>query len=127
MLGGMWGYQVFRNRKLANKIVRLIKNFYIAKKFNSNGKSEKDKDQLFLKEHIWNNFAIQNSMTHASYFCDTFGGSNIQAFTIQRPKIYCFVTCSLCCDVTKNNNSWPLDWTCPIECRPKHHSDWEYC
>jgi hypothetical protein len=126
MLGGMWGYQNFRNRETANKIMGLIKDHEIAKIFNPTGKSEKGRDQDFLQEKVWNNFAVYNSMTHASYYCNKFGGSNIQAFTIQRPKTYCFATCSLCCDLIYNS-SWPLDWTCPIECRPKNHSDWDYC
>ena len=125
MLGGMWGFQNFRNRELANKIVDLIKNREIAKSYNPGGNSRKGRDQDFLQGHVWSH-ASSNSMTHASFHCKSFGGSNIQAFTVQRPQTYCFATCSLCCDPIYNQ-SWPLNWHCPNECRPKDHPDWKYC
>ena len=39
MLGGMWGYQNFRNRDVADKILKLIKNRDIARNFNPGGSS----------------------------------------------------------------------------------------
>jgi hypothetical protein len=123
MLGGMWGFQNHLDRELANKLMNLIKDRNIAKSYNSDGKSQKGRDQDFLQSYFLNH-AQKNSMTHASFHCNSFGGSNIQAFTVKRPNNYCFATCSLCCDA-KYNESWPYE--CPVECRPKDHQDWKYC
>ena len=101
MLGGMWGFQNFRDRNMAKKLIDLIKNRDIAKNFNPDGTSQKGRDQDFLQSYVWN-FANVNSMTHASFHCKSFGGSNIQPFTVERKKNYCFATCSLCCDPIYN-------------------------
>ena len=123
----MWGFRSIRNRKLANEIADLIKNPELAKSYNPTGKSEKNQDQVLLREYIWDDLASLHSMTHASYHCKSFSGSNIQAFTVQRPKTVCFVGCSKCCDPKKYKTTWPVEWECPLECRPKNHSDWLYC
>jgi hypothetical protein len=125
MLGGMWGYQNFRNREVADKVINLIKNRDIARNYNPGGNSRPGGDQDFLGAHIWS-IASPISLTHASFHCHSFGGAKILPFPVQRQKTECFATCSICCD-TKYNKSWPQDWICPEDCRPKDHLDWKYC
>ncbi len=123
ILGGMWGFANFRDRVTGFKILGLIKNKAIAKHYNFNGKSQKGNDQDFLAHFVWPLIKM-NSTIHASFFCQHFG--NIASpFPTQRPKYFCFVPCSYCCDEKFSHNKWAN--VCPKECRPKDHHNWIYC
>lgn len=123
MLGGMWGYANYRNRKLGRDLFGLIINRQIASQFGSAGNSQKGRDQDFLGAHIWPH-AQSNAIVHASFHCKSFG-DNALPFPTQRPEGNCYATCSFCCDFKKYNENWPFD--CPMECRPTNHQDWQFC
>ncbi|CAF0859647.1 unnamed protein product [Brachionus calyciflorus] len=117
ILGGMWSFKNIKNRTLGKEIFKLIIDENIARKYNGNGKSPKGSDQYFLKDHVYkliNNF----STIHDSFLCKTFSDS--KPFPSQRIGD-CFIGKVGACNET---NSFR---TCPIDCRPKNHPEWETC
>ena len=121
IVGGMWGYANERNRDQANTLFDLITNKEIAINYNKYGNSSKGLDQEFLSTHVWPHVP-NNSIIHDSYFCKTLRGT---PFPTQRSKIFCFASCSFCCDEKIFNVTWKD--ICPEDCRPKTHKDWIYC
>ncbi len=118
ILGGMWGFQNKYDRNLANKIFGLIINSNIAKHYNSNLKSPKEKDQNFLSDHVYK-LLLKSYVTHDSYSCNRFEKG--KAFPDKRLGD-CYVGNPFSCDPLKE-----VFHKCPKECRPPDHLDWENC
>lgn len=73
-------------------------------------------DQIFLSRYVYS-LAKLNSIAHDSYSCAKFGGT---PFPTKR-KGNCFVGDRKICN---SNRSFTI---CPMVCRPKNHTDWNYC
>jgi hypothetical protein len=114
--GGMWGFFSARNRHLSYKIFRKILHPLNIFFYNYKKDSPKGADQIFLNDFVYN-LIKSNSTVHDSFFCDVYGG---EPWPTQRLG-NCFVGNPFECDVTAAFE------TCPIQCRPKNHIDWEKC
>lgn len=119
----MWGYANHKNRELANWLFILLIDEKISNSYNRNNASMKGRDQHFLSDYFWP-IAKENATIHASYFCNKYGVLG-KPFPTQRPKHFCFIPCSYCCDEIFLKKLWTD--LCPMECRPKNHKDWIYC
>ncbi len=115
----MWGFFNSRDRILANKIFGLLINPLIAPNYNLNHSSPKGFDQYFLSSYVYLDIK-KSSIIHDSYTCQSFKDS--QPFPTKRHG-NCFVGTSL--DICDDKE--PSFVSCPIQCRPKDHSDWTYC
>ena len=73
-------------------------------------------DQIFLSAYIYP-LIYNYSLVHDSYLCKQFGGS---PFPVKREG-NCFVGSMHSCNKTA------LFYDCPLECRPKNHSNWRSC
>ncbi|CAF0746412.1 unnamed protein product [Brachionus calyciflorus] len=117
ILGGMWGFKNSEYRRLGREIFKLIIDKKIAKKYNKNGKSRKDYDQLFLENYFYNR--IYNISTiHDSFYCDHY--PNSKPFPSKRVGD-CFIGRVGFCNESNTFRN------CPISCRPKDHLDWSSC
>ena len=119
MLGGMWGFRNEMDRSLANKIYALMMSPQISSNYKHN--NEKGHDQFFLGQHVYP-YINENAVVHDSFLCKSFGGG---AFPTQRV--------GMCHIGGQNNFDCQNDLKnekfaeCPVECRPKEHSDWMHC
>jgi hypothetical protein len=112
----MWGFFNARNRLLAYKIFRRI--LYPINTFFYNHKNESPKgaDQSFLNDYVYD-LIKSNSTIHDSFYCHVYGG---EPWPTQRLG-NCFVGNPFECDANATFE------TCPVQCRPKDHIDWEKC
>ncbi|CAF0827250.1 unnamed protein product [Brachionus calyciflorus] len=117
ILGGMWGFKNIYNQKLGKEIFDLLVDKSLALKYNPSGDSPYGNDKLFLMDHVYQR--INNiSTVHDSYSCHIF--PNSKPFPTKRLGD-CFIGGYDPCNET---NSF---FSCPLECRPKDHIDWESC
>ena len=119
MLGGMWGFRPSIDRATSRLILEKIYNRSLVEKYGES------RDQTFLDEHVWP-IAKLSAISHDSFLCRHDFGHQPQPFPTQRSSANdtnCFVGCirSSCLQ-----GQLPFDH-CPIECRPKNHTDWLYC
>ena len=84
--------------------------------------SLKGRDQHFLRDHYYK-YAHANGTIHDSFHCKLFNDSI--PFPTQRSAVNCYLSCYKCCEEKYTKKLWPDK--CPIECRPKNYTDWEYC
>ena len=118
ILGGMWGFHRSRKQNLANHISSLILDPEISKQFKQqNGKGL---DQSFLSQYIYP-LIKEKSMIHDSYFCQLYDTKNSKPFPSRRIG-NCFVGGFT--EFCKHNDTY---YECPVECRPKEHTDWKTC
>ena len=116
----MGGLVCIRNkdRNLSSNILKLIIKH--AQRRTKTREAYKGQDQDLLNAHIWP-LVKDDSIHHDSYFCEKNSGST--PFPTKRDDQLRFVGCYRPC---KAVDKWkPL--ICPIACRPKNHTDWEYC
>jgi hypothetical protein len=119
-LGGMWGFRPALNRTFSSNVLKKILDRAVVVQFGGRG------DQRFLSDIIWPH--IQNYViAHDSFLCRESYGKNSQPWPTRRPPLTndtnCFVGCVRpCCNAGKH----PFG-ECPMECRPKNHTDWTFC
>ena len=118
-IGGMWGLQILKDRNLASQIAAKIFDPRIAKQYNKEI-NKKDKDQEFLRNKVYNMIKT-SSLIHDSYCCKLYRDS--EPFPTQR-KGRCFIGGSGNQFNCENNSTFT---PCPLECRPKDHTNWIYC
>jgi hypothetical protein len=118
VLGGLWGAALRRARYELFTIFEPMLIPSIAQIYR------KGRDQLFLRDYVWN-FVKNNASIFDSYSCQKLHG---RPFLSQRPTGNCYLGCVRpCCNsVIKSDFNVTLK-PCPIECRPKEHLDWIYC
>ena len=119
ILGGMWSFRPALNRVFARELLQILLNRTLISQYGHR------RDQNFLTEHVWSN--IQNDViAHDSYLCTKWYGKNSRPWPTRRPPLTdpgCYVGCIRpCCPPIK----YPLG-ECPMECRPKNHTDWNMC
>ena len=112
----MWGFKNYANKKLARQIYEKILDRNIAAYYK---KMPKGSDQVFLEDHIYK-MLRHESVIHDSHYCLHFRDSTPWP---SKRKGNCFVGSFGSCD---ENNATNFK-SCPIECRPKEHQDWEKC
>lgn len=118
IMGGMWGMKTFLDRKIANHFFLVSVDYKISLKYNPQFKNLKGKDQEFLANYVYKSI-VSNSFVHDSYLCKSF------VFANPWPSIRegnCFVGSPDICQRNLSNF-----YKCPFKCRPKSHSDWEFC
>ena len=112
ILGGMWCYRTTKNLiRAAQYLELMLKN---AGKRNRTSEAKKGDDQFMLQRYLWpkvKNDAIQ----HDSYLCKSYPGSI--PYPSQRSSIN---------EVIGGGGDAAAS-ECPIDCRPKDHTDWLYC
>ena len=107
----MWGLKVSSNKELSNEIFNKIVN---SQAYDSN--SKKGNDQYFLRDQVY--FIIKDiSIIHDSYLCLFYNDSEPFPSKRKNKKYY----------IGLNNYYVSMLTECPIECRPKNHTDWIYC
>lgn len=74
-------------------------------------------DQNFLSAYVYP-LISNNTIVHDSYLCKLFGGSPFPS----KREGDCFVGSTTNC-----NKYYRFLEECPIDCRPKDHTDWIYC
>lgn len=115
ILGGMWCFKNKNNREIANSILQnILKKAQLRTAYKE---ADKGNDQDLLENIMWplmKNDAIQ----HDAYLCRFYAKSKPFPSKRSDPKI--FVGCG-----ERPCQKKPL--TCPVECRPVSHQDWEYC
>ena len=117
ILGGTW---CFRNSKNPSLGVELAKIFIQKSKQRSSSEEAPYGDgQNVLGEYVWP--LIENDvLQHDAYLCTLFQGS--VPFPSKRNEDGQYV--GMVGNIPKNEIIIP---TCPLECRPENHQDWEYC
>ena len=93
----------------------MLMNKSLCLNYNKNGESQREGDQDFLREHIYD-LIVNNSIVHDSYHCSKYADS--EPFPTQRKSMD---------HVGSIVSSKKIIFICPIECRPINHKDWEYC
>ena len=119
MLGGMWAFRPSLDRNTSRLILDKIYNRSFVEKYVGLG------DQVFLNEHVWP-IAKLSAISHDSFLCRHDYGNRPEPFPTQRSSpngTNCFVGCIRPCCTQEILRFGP----CPIECRPKNHTDWLYC
>lgn len=118
--GGTWAFRSALNRLFGQTIQKKILDRSLIGRYHGVD------DQTFLKDYIWPR--IQNDLlAHDSFLCETSYGRNSRPWPTRRPLISndrnCFVGCVRpCCRLLK----YPFEH-CPLSCRPRNHSDWNFC
>jgi hypothetical protein len=113
----MWGFKNARDRKLAKRIFELALSKEIADRYNPNRNSPDFVDEEFLKDHVFS-LIKDKSLVHDSFYCHHWGGNPWPTRRLGN----CFVGKPGSCDV----NGTDFD-ECPVQCRPKEHTDWKTC
>lgn len=112
----MWGYKLYQNRDVANKIFNLIVDKGDSVNFKkSDGKGH---DQYFLRDRVYPLIKF-DSVIHDSYLCNYYRKS--EPFPTKR-KGDCFIGRPGPCNETATGF-----YECPVVCRPKLHQDWINC
>ncbi|CAF0866477.1 unnamed protein product [Brachionus calyciflorus] len=118
ILGGMWSFKNFKDRKLAKEIYDLVIDKNLSVKYKPNGNSRKGYDQHFLSHHVYHRINMKSTV-HDSYLCKRY--PNSRPFPSKRIGD-CFVGRTGFCNESR------VDYgRCPKECRPPNHLDWENC
>ena len=121
ILAGLWGFAIKRNRLQAKELFKILTDKSIAKRYNLHRNKLYGRDQSFLSDFFFS-FALKNSTTHDSFFCEKYGG---MPFPTQRPKGNCYLGCHHCC--LPNYQRSKFGAICPEKCRPPEHQDWLSC
>ena len=116
----MWGFSRSKNRKLADEISNKILNRKNSIIYNKKSESLEGLDQTFLGKKIYP-LIKDKSIIHDSYLCKHYKDGT--PFPSQL-KGNCFIGRIGTCD--DQNGILPYG-ECPIECRPKNHTNWIYC
>jgi len=114
ILGGMWCFRNYKDRKLGQQILKLLLEEADLRPYGR--ESRKDNDQSILRTVMWP-MIKHDVVQHDSFACESYPGS--EPFPTKRIKGG-FVGCVRDCEEGE-----PL--VCPKACRPKEHEDWIYC
>ena len=116
----MWGFRPALNRTFSEMIRQKILDRSLVVQYGGRG------DQKFLTDQVWPHIQDQ-VIAHDSFLCETSYGKNSRPWPTRRPhpfnNTHCFVGCTRpCCNPLK----LPFG-DCPLACRPKNHTDWNFC
>lgn len=118
ILGGLWSSAIYRNRLL------FLRLFSILLDKNKVQQYSLVHDQTLLMDIVWPKVK-QQTLVFDSYTCEQFTDGHQYPFPTQRPSRDCHLGCIRpCC---QNSSRIILSKPCPIQCRPKNHTDWLYC
>ena len=117
----MWDFNKKLNWRLSSILFEIFTNKKNALNFNS-PKNKKGRDQDFLNDYFYP-FAIHRATIHDSFLCTKFFAS--QPWPTKRQGD-CFVGC-IHCECNDLKKEIKAFGNCPLECRPKNHTDWIYC
>ena len=118
IMGGMWGLKTFMDRRIARHVFLLSVDYRISLKYNPQFKNLKGKDQDFLRDYVYKAI-VSNSFVHDSYLCKSFSFANPWP---SKREGNCFVGSPYICQ--RNSSNF---YKCPLKCRPKIHTDWDFC
>lgn len=120
MLGGMWAFRPAFNRTFAENLRKKMLDRSSISRYGGVG------DQTFLTDNIWP-YIQRDLIVHDSFLCQTSYGRNSRAWPTRRPSLsnetHCFVGCVRPCCISMK---YPFQH-CPVACRPRNHTDWNFC
>ena len=123
ILAGMFGMKMQSEKfgkwkKMFKKILDFVEQIW----------GFKELDQTALKLMVWP-VAQKDMVAHDSYFCQYFASEFNRPWPTQRISGPNFTAPENLNFVGSKGEAIGLDnhWECPLECRPKNHSDWLLC